>query len=302
MILISIEKGFKSLETVILNPPSTALGADMYVRTLSEVLHVPAEASSPIRRNKKSKEFPAWNERVAAAVKNSKDTHFVWKRAGRPRGNSDLLRKKKEARKCMRQVLPMSLYQQKQDLLVEIMDAKDCDVRLFHRLIRRQRTIPNAATQILLYNGETLTGTKDIASGFASHFESLATPSENEESDADQVAQMQFDLLLLEEGCRRLSGSPEAMKVTPKEISGFIKSFKYGKEQDVHGLAAKHLKNAVGLVSPPLADLVNLSSPVGTYPRLCWKALLLRCKRRTKIQRYQLTIEGLQCCLWSQMC
>ena len=117
------------------------------------------------------KGFLIWIERVSAAVKNSEEAHFVSKRAGRPRGNSELLMKKKDARTLLRQALRMTLYQQKQDLLLEIMNALVCGVKLFHRLIRRQRTIPNThATQILIYNGETLTGAKDIASGFASHF------------------------------------------------------------------------------------------------------------------------------------
>ena len=116
------------------------------------------------------KGFLIWIERVSAAVKNSEGAHFVSKRAGRPRGNSELLMKKKDARTLMRQALRMTLYQQKQDLPLEIMNAKVCGVKLFHRLIRRQRTIPNTATQILIYNGETLTGAKDIASGFASNF------------------------------------------------------------------------------------------------------------------------------------
>ena len=207
---------------------------------LRRKLHTPLD----VTRNQRRGFLP--RTRVAAAVKNSKESHFVWKRAGRPRGNSELLRKKKEARKRMRQVLHMNLYQQKQVLLVEIMESKDCDVRLFHRLIRRQRTITNAAIQILIYNGETLTGAKDIASGCASNFESLATLSENEESDADHFAQVQFDLLLSKEGCRRLYGSPEAMKVTPKEISGII-VIQIWEGKDGHGLAAKHLKNAVDL-------------------------------------------------------
>ena len=37
----------------------------------------------------------------------------------------------------MRQVLRMTLCQQNQELLIVIMNAKDTDVKLFHRLIKR---------------------------------------------------------------------------------------------------------------------------------------------------------------------
>ena len=68
-------------------------------------------AASPSQRKKRfRKGFPIWNERVAAAVQSSKAAHYRWKRAGRPRDNSGLLKQKKEARKSMRRVPRMTLY------------------------------------------------------------------------------------------------------------------------------------------------------------------------------------------------
>ena len=60
----------ESLEAKILHPPSTALDADMYVKTLTTVLHVEAEVASPIRPQRKSKKgFPIWIDKVATAFK-----------------------------------------------------------------------------------------------------------------------------------------------------------------------------------------------------------------------------------------
>ena len=121
----------------------------MCVRSLTKVMHVPAKAASPSPCKKRSKKgFTIWNEGVAAAVQRSEIAHYQWKCAGRPRDNSEPLRQKKEAQKSMRRVLRMTLYQQKQDFLTEVMSAKDSDVKLFHRLIKRQRTLPNTATQV----------------------------------------------------------------------------------------------------------------------------------------------------------
>ena len=75
----------------------------------------------------------------------------------------------------------MTLCQQNQELLTEIMLSKDAGVKLFHRLIQRQGTIHNTATQVLIYNGETLSSADDIAAGFAAHFKSLAIPSHNKD-------------------------------------------------------------------------------------------------------------------------
>ena len=82
----------------------------------------------------------------------------------------------------------MTLYQQKQDFLTEIMAAKDIDVKLFRRLIKRHRTLPNTATQVLVYDGETLCGSSNIAAGFVSHFQPLATPSTNDDSSCYLLA------------------------------------------------------------------------------------------------------------------
>ena len=105
----------------------------------------------------------------------------------------------------MRRVLRMTLYQQKQDFLTEVMSAKDSDVKLFHRLIQRQRTLPNTATQVLVYDGETLSGSSKIAAGFASHFQSLATPLTNNDFDADHYSHVEADVLMIEENCQTIA-------------------------------------------------------------------------------------------------
>ena len=43
--------------------------------------------------------------------------------------------------------------------------------------------------------------------------------------------------------------------VTAADISAVVRSFRNGKAQDVHGLAAEHLKNAVELIDTPLANM-----------------------------------------------
>lgn len=132
-----------ALSTAGLNPPSSHLDADISVRTITSILDGAAKAASPLPRKKKSKKgYPIWNDKVAAAVQMSKKAHYEWKRAGRPRGESSVFKNKKEARKYMRQVLRMTLCEQKQELLTEIMTAKDTDVKLFHRLIKKTTHSP----------------------------------------------------------------------------------------------------------------------------------------------------------------
>ena len=78
---------------------------------------------------------------------------------------------------------------------------------------------PNTATQVLVYGGETLSGSSNKAAGFASHFQSLATPSTNDEFDADHFTQVQIDVLLMEESCWKVSASLEPAIVRSLVIS-----------------------------------------------------------------------------------
>ena len=103
----------------------------------------------------------------------------------------------------------------------------------------------------------------------------------NEEFDVDHFAQVQFDMLLLEESCRQISSLPEPKKVAPVEVSGIINSLIDAKAQDVHGLATEHLKHAVDLIFITLANLIIVSDVY--IPPPCLMALLPQYKRRIKI-------------------
>ena len=45
--------------------------------------------------------------------------------------------------------------------------------------------------------------------------------------------------------------------VTAADISAVVRSFRNGKAQDIHGLAAEHLKNAMELIDTPLANMMS---------------------------------------------
>ena len=160
------------LGTGILDLSSTALDTDLLIRT-----DAVAEAASPIRRKKIRKK--SYLERESFCSRKSQQGSTLCL------DQEEIM--SKDARKFMRQALRMALCYQKQDLLVEIMIARDCDVKLFHKLIRRHQTIPNIANQMLILEGVALTVDGDIAAGFASHFESFASSLENKELDVDHL-------------------------------------------------------------------------------------------------------------------
>ena len=163
------------------------LDAELIVRSITSTLRKASETSCPEPKKRKSKKgFPIWSDGVATAVHGSKVAHSEWKRAGCPRDpENPSFKQRKEARKVLKREVRFTLFQQRQDLLVSVMDASERDTKHFHRLVRRQRARPSTATEILQFSGSTLAGAEEIAAGFSSHFKDLATPTPNESFDSE---------------------------------------------------------------------------------------------------------------------
>ena len=131
-----------------------SLDAELLVRTISFTLRKASEMScSEPKKRKTKKGFPVWNDRIAMAVHNSKVAHFEWKKAGKPSDtNCCSHRRRLEARLALRREVRFTLFRQRQDLLGSVMSASEQDTKLFHRLVRKQRARPSAATETLKYD------------------------------------------------------------------------------------------------------------------------------------------------------
>lgn len=79
---------------------------------------------------------------------------------------------------------------------------------------------------------------------------------------------------MVEEVCAQSKVSLKPDPVTNKEICGIIRSFKNGKTQDIHGLAAEHLKHVGVEICQPLSDLMNYILSCGYSPPLMPEGLV----------------------------
>ena len=104
-----------------------------------------------------------------------------------------------------------------------------------------------------------------MADGFASHFEVLATPSEDVMFDDSYRDQVMLDKLLIEDICR--GQSRIFTPTTTEEISKIVQTFKNNKAQDMQGLAAEHLKFAPRVVHSSLSNLMNYIIQNGYIPQ-----------------------------------
>ena len=94
--------------------------------------------------------------------------------------------------------------------------------------------------QRLLVNGESCETDADICKGWATHFQKLATPSENESFDRDYKAQVDADIDHIVSICEMESQPIE--HITEKEVVDAIRRLKNNKAMDSLGLTSEHFK------------------------------------------------------------
>ena len=86
---------------------------------------------------------------------------------------------------------------------------------------------------------------------------------------------------MIEDLCSRQSGC-SFKPVTSDEISSLVRSFKNEKAQDIHGLAAEHLKYVSDLIALPLMNLMNFILSTGYIPAMFLEGLLTPVPKKDK--------------------
>ena len=104
-----------------------------------------------------------------------------------------------------------------------------------------------------------------MANGFASHFESLATPADNPQFDSSYQAQVTLDKLLIEDMC---ASQEQAYQPTiPAEIARIVQTFKNNKTQDIQDLSSEHRKIPLGVTFISLSTLMTYIMQSGYIPQ-----------------------------------
>ena len=131
------------------------LDADLLVKSLTSSLRKASEAACPKPKKKKSgKGLPIWNDSIANAVHASKKAHVLWKKDGSlTNPTCPFFTKRRETRKSLKKAARFAFYQQRQEFLVTVMDANEHDIKMFYKLVKKQRARTSTATESLQYDG-----------------------------------------------------------------------------------------------------------------------------------------------------
>ena len=124
-----------------------------------------------------------WSARIQEAVKACHLAWWEWRKSGEPKDKDNpLVLQRKSAKQNLRKEQRQEAARLRRDKVEEIMNASD-DSRVFYKLIGEQRKGSNTLLQTLVVNGKERESPDEIRTGWAEHFQELATPLSNPRFD-----------------------------------------------------------------------------------------------------------------------
>ena len=229
---------------------------------LNAVLKLATEDSIPNFKPEvrlKLQRYRPWSEKIHEAVKYCRLTWWEWKKAGASRNPTDpdfikMRKANKNIRKEQRREAA-----RRRDLQIESIMAAENDPKTFFRLVRNQRKTTREQTDKLIVEGNTCETGEEICKAWASHFQKLALPLENENFDNEYKLLVDMDIESITAICEAESKSIDP--VTEQEVTKALRKLKNNKAADSMGLCSEHLKlggtPVVGFITSSLNCLIR---------------------------------------------
>ena len=212
------------------------------------------------RKKVKKKKAP-WNPEIAAAKAAAKLAHGQWKSAGRPNGTHPTATTKRTAKKLLRRAQRQQAARERQKNLKKLSEARKDDSKLFHSIVRAQRSAKTTNTKELVFQNKLFSG--DLTAVWDMHFAALATPHPKDCYTDRRQAQAAKNVSMMKDIAK---GATLPVDITALEVLDAIMSQKCNKASDVYGLAAEHLKNAPHIVTTYLTPVINSIFNTGRIP------------------------------------
>ena len=188
-------------------------------------------------------------------MKNCRLTWWEWKKAGSPKDAMDpYVRQMKAAKQCLRKEQRREAARIRTQKVENIMNAEN-NSKTFFKLIKDQRKSSNPQTETLIVENQSYETEEDICQGWAKHFQSLATPLQNEKFDSEHKKLVDRDVACIKSICE--TENKEISPLQVEEVRRAIGKLKNNKAADVMGLTSEHLKLGGQSVENFLTDLLN---------------------------------------------
>ena len=196
-----------------------------------------------------------WNKNMAEAAKNVRTKHVVWKRAGAPKNKDNPLKAQFiVAKRLLRKAQRQAYASQRDNWARKIMSASSSDNKLFHKMLRKQRSEGMQNTKTLMRGNQVAESNEDILSMWKDHFQELSNPEVSKDFDYEK-----YDLSVMQNNIIEdlEKGKTKIEPIIEEEIRLAILGLKVGKSPDVDGITAEHYKNASEQLLPIIKQTLN---------------------------------------------
>ncbi|CAC5359457.1 unnamed protein product [Mytilus coruscus] len=145
---------------------------------------------------------PYWTSGVKIAHEKERSLRKAWVIDGRPRGmHHDSYRLYKRAKHEFRNIQQAAYEQYIQQTNDDINKAAECDIRLFWKLIKRNKTVSSKIYPEIIQDDNICNTPKSIANAFMDYFSKLYQPDSDEVYDNDTKQQIELDYNKILKSC-----------------------------------------------------------------------------------------------------
>ncbi|CAG2214780.1 unnamed protein product [Mytilus edulis] len=203
---------------------------------------------------------PYWNADVKQAHTKERNMRRVWMQDGRPRGmQHESYFNYKRAKRDFRNIQQLANEQYIEETYDDINNAAECDIRLFWKLIKRQKPKHSKVCQQIIHNNIVHTSPESICNAFANYFEDLYTPADTSTFDDPTLKEMNKAYREIQRVCKAdedlyLPGGI----ITCDDVSSIIKQLKRRKACGNDMIQNEHLIYGGPKVSECLSIFLNI--------------------------------------------
>ena len=249
---------------------NTTEDLDVFCNTFTQVLLECANTVIPQSSYKPYKR-PDWTRDVKEAHDAERAKRRIWLSEGRPRGmHHESYREYKRAKRAFRNALDLAHDKYMQDSFRDIDEAAECDLRLFWKLIHRQK--PRARRhypEIIDCHGVVQNDPDGVAEAFASHFQDVYTPHDDSfDSDFYDQIEEQFNRI---ESQDLNTGDLPGGQISRDDVVKALCQLKTRKAPGDDNVTNEHLKlggdSVIDLLLKLFRAIVNIGKIPSTWKR-----------------------------------
>lgn len=264
-----------ALDVLLEQRLSSVVDLDNFCKQLYHILYTAASLFIPVAKFKPHLR-PEWTPEVKHLHDRERQMRNIWLIEGRPRGMvHDSYKNYKKAKREFRNKLNAEHDRYMTSVFHDIDQASECDVRLFWKLVKRQRPRNTRFYQEIEIDGRLVDNPDEIASCFAEYFEQIYNPTKSKMFDSEFYKTIENSYLFIQENSRlqTLSKLPGG-EVTATEISKAIKDLKRRKAPGLDCIQNEHLIFGGPRLFACMSHLFNAVINIGRIPSI-WKTDLI---------------------------